>query len=237
MPTSLATGSVAAGGTLGFLIPPSGGMIIYAVLTEQSDWTAVHGRHLPGHHPDAAFHSGNQLRRWPASRSPVREENASAGPSVCNHFIRLCQSSALCSSRLVGMYTGFFTPVEASSVGAFFTFLVALFRRALSLKAIKTVILQTMNATATVFLIIIGAFVFIPFMSLTELPANLVTILTSLPIGDIGVLLLIILAYMFLGMFLESMAMLVLTIPVVSPHSSGSELGSDLVRHHRRDRA
>ena len=125
------------------------------------------------------------------------------------------------------MYTGLFTPVEASSVGAFLTFVVAALRRSITLEAARTVILQTMSATATVFLIIIGAFVFIPFMSLTELPAQLVTILTSLPIGDVGVLLVIVLAYMFLGMFLESMAMLVLTIPVVIPIAVG--LNWDLI--------
>jgi len=125
------------------------------------------------------------------------------------------------------MYTGFFTPVEASSVGAFFTFVVAALRRSLTFEACKTVILQTMNATATVFLIIIGAFVFIPFMSLTEVPAHLVTLMTSLPIGDMGVLFIIILVYIFLGMFLESMAMLVLTIPVVIPIAIG--LNWDLI--------
>ena len=120
-----------------------------------------------------------------------------------------------------------FTPVEASAVGAFLTFVVALWRKSLSFQVIQTVVFQTMNATATVFLIIIAAFVFIPFMSITELPANLVTILTSLPIGDIGILLIIVAAYMFLGMFLESMAMLVLTIPVVIPIAIG--LNWDLI--------
>jgi tripartite ATP-independent transporter DctM subunit len=120
-----------------------------------------------------------------------------------------------------GMYTGFFTPVEASSVGAFFTFVVAVAKRALSLKALRSVILQTMSATATIFLILIGAFVFIPFMSLTDLPGNLLTVLTSLPIGDVGVLLVIIAAYLVLGMFLDTMAMLVLTIPVVIPVAIG----------------
>jgi len=90
-----------------------------------------------------------------------------------------------------------------------------------------TVVIETLSATATVFLIIIGAFVFIPFMSMTELPAHLVTILTSLPIGSIGILLIIILIYMFLGMFLEGIAMLVLTIPVVIPIAMG--MGWDLV--------
>ena len=126
-----------------------------------------------------------------------------------------------------GMYTGFFTPVEASAVGAFLTFVVALARRSLSWAKMRTVVIDTMSATATVFLIIIGAFVFIPFMSLTELPAHIVTLLTSLPIGSIGILLIIILIYMFLGMFLEGIAMLVLTIPVVIPIAMG--MGWDLV--------
>lgn len=66
-------------------------------------------------------------------------------------------------------------------------------------------------------MILIGAFVFIPFMSLTELPAMLITFMTTLPIGEIGVLIAIVAAYMVLGMFLESIAMLVLTLPVVIP--------------------
>ena len=93
--------------------------------------------------------------------------------------------------------------------------------RSLSLEKMRSVILETMSATSTVFLIIIGAFVFIPFMSLTELPGQLVTFLTSLPIGTVGVLLVIIVTYLFLGMFLEGTAMLVLTIPVVIPIAIG----------------
>ena len=104
---------------------------------------------------------------------------------------------------------------------------VVLDRRSLRWAKMRTVVLDTMSATATVFLIIIGAFVFIPFMSLTELPAQIVTILTSLPVGSLGILLIIILIYMFLGMFLEGIAMLVLTIPVVIPIAMG--MGWDLV--------
>ncbi|MDB9707977.1 TRAP transporter large permease subunit, partial [Planktotalea frisia] len=132
-------------------------------------------------------------------------------------LVRALPILAVVLATIGGMYTGFFTPVEASSVGAFLTFVVALARRSLDWQASKQVILETMNATATVFMIIIGAFVFIPFMSLTELPAQLVVILTYLPIGEIGILLIVVLIYMFLGMFLEAMAMLVLTIPVVIP--------------------
>lgn len=219
---SLATGSVAAGGTLGFLIPPSGGMIIYAVLTEQSIGRLFMAGVFPGIILTLLFIAAINLtvRRNPAAGPPgprsSREERIAS-------LWRAAPILLVVMATIGGMYTGFFTPVEASSVGAFLTFCVAAWRRSLSFEASKTVILQTMNATATVFLIIIGAFVFIPFMSLTELPAQLVVMLTGLPIGDIGILLVIILAYMFLGMFLESMAMLVLTIPVVIPIAIGLE--------------
>jgi len=223
---ALATGSVAAGGTLGFLIPPSGGMIIYAVLTEQSIGRLFMAGIFPGIILTLLFIGAIMITvaRNPdagprGDRSTKAERNASLKRAV--------PIFAVVGATIGGMYTGFFTPVEASSVGAFLTFCVALARRSLTLGSMKTVVLQTMNATATVFLIIIGAFVFIPFMSLTELPGNLVTILTSLPIGDIGILLIIIAAYLFLGMFLESMAMLVLTIPVVIPIAIG--LDWDLV--------
>ena len=122
-----------------------------------------------------------------------------------------------------GMYTGFFTPVEASSVGAFLTFVVAVGRRRLSFAGMRDVVLQTMSATATIFLILIGAFVFIPFMSLTEVPQQLVELLVALPIPDYGILVVIVLAYLVLGMFLDTMAMLVLTIPVVIPIAVGLE--------------
>ncbi|MDE2759029.1 MAG: TRAP transporter large permease [Paracoccaceae bacterium] len=223
---SLATGSVAAGGTLGFLIPPSAGMIIYAVLTEQSIGRLFMAGVIPGILLTLLFIGAIN---WVVARKP------NAGPpgprsGKADRIASLLRATPILGVVLVtigGMYTGFFTPVEASSVGAFLTFVVAVWRRSLTLEGLRTVILQTMNATATVFLIIIGAFVFIPFMSLTELPAHLVIFLTSLPIGDVGVLLVIILAYMFLGMFLESMAMLVLTIPVVIPIAIG--LNWDLI--------
>ena len=219
---ALSTGSVAAGGTLGFLIPPSGGMIIYAVLTEQSIGRLFMAGVIPGILLTLLFIGAilftvtRNPEAGPRGERATKAERNSALISALPIF-------AVVGITIGGMYTGFFTPVEASSVGAFLTFCVALLRGTLNLGAIKTVVLQTMNATSTVFLIIIGAFVFIPFMSLTELPANLVQILTSLPIGETGVLLVIIAAYLFLGMFLESMAMLVLTIPVVIPIAIGLE--------------
>ena len=216
----LATGSVAAGGTLGFLIPPSGGMIIYAVLTEQSIGKLFMAGVIPGIVLSLLFIGAIYLvvlRKPEAGPPGPRSSRAERMSSLFNALPIV----GVVLLTIGGMYTGFFTPVEASSVGAFLTFVVAAARRQLSWPKMAQVVLETMSATATVFLIIIAAFVFIPFMSLTELPAQLVTLLTDLPIGDVGILLVIILIYMFLGMFLEGIAMLVLTIPVVIPIAIG----------------
>ncbi|MEP2533231.1 TRAP transporter large permease [Shimia sp.] len=223
---SLATGSVAAGGTLGFLIPPSGGMVIYAVLTEQSIGRLFMAGVIPGMLLTLLFIGA-------IYQTVLRKPEAGpAGPKAPWPERRAALFAALPFFTVVGitiggMYTGFFTPVEASAVGAFLAMVVAILRRSLGLRAVREVILETMKASATVFLILIGAFVFIPFMSITELPGQLVTLLTSLPIGDYGVLLIIILIYMFLGMFLEGIAMLVLTIPVVLPIIASLSFGFD----------
>lgn len=223
---SLATGSVAAGGTLGFLIPPSGGMIIYAVLTDQSIARLFMAGVFPGICLTLLFIGAIYLIVLRKPDAGPRGERSS-WPERRDALVNALPIVGVVVVTIGGMYTGFFTPVEASAVGAFFTFLVAAFRRSLNLDAIRTVIMQTMNATATIFLIIIGAFVFIPFMSLTEVPSQLVNLLTSLAIGELGVLLIIIGIYIILGMFLESIAMLVLTIPVVIPIAMG--MGWDLI--------
>lgn len=223
---SLATGSVAAGGTLGFLIPPSGGMIIYAVLTEQSIGRLFMAGVIPGILMTLLFIGAIYFTvlRKPEAGPPG---NRASWTERRDALLAALPFIAVVGITIGGMYSGFFTPVEASSVGAFLTMLVAIWRRSLNTAAVREVILQTVKASATVFMIIIGAFIFIPFMSLTELPSQLVTLMTSLPIGDFGVLLLIILIYMFLGMFLEGIAMLVLTIPVVLPIIAALDFGFD----------
>lgn len=223
---SLATGSVAAGGTLGFLIPPSGGMIIYAILTEQSIARLFLAGVIPGILMTLLFIAAAYL---------VTLKRPEAGPPGEPATWKARKEATIAALPFVmvvgltvgGMYTGFLTPVEAASVGALLTGLVALWRRSLGLAAIRAVILRTIKASATVFLILIGAYIFIPFMSLSELPEQLVTVMTSLPIGDYGVLLIILLIYIVLGMFLDSIAMMVLTIPVVLPIVASLELGFD----------
>jgi tripartite ATP-independent transporter DctM subunit len=213
---SLATGAVAAGGTLGFLIPPSAGMIIYAVLTEQSIFRLFMAGVFPGIILTILFIIAIKLVVMRNPAMGPRGEKASM-PERMEALRKAIPILCVVLITIGGMYTGFFTPVEASAAGAFLTFVIAVWRRSLDWRTTQAMILQTMNATATIFMIIVAAYVFIPFIAITEVPSQLVTILTSLPIGELGILLIIILIYIILGMFLETIAMLVLTIPVVIP--------------------
>ncbi len=211
---SLATGAVAAGGTLGILIPPSTGLIIYAILTEQSIGRLFMAGIVPG-----LLLTGLFLVAI-AVVTRLKPELGPAGPtsSLAERLSSLRRSATfvvIVLATIGGIYMGVFTPVEASGVGAFLAFCVALYRKSLDRGKVRFVVLQTLRTTATVFMILIGAHIFIPFMALTGLPSDLVTFLVNLDIGKTGVLLIILATYIVLGTFLEGLAMLVLTLPVV----------------------
>lgn len=213
---SLSTGTVAAGGTLGFLIPPSGGMVIYAILTEQPIGQLFLAGVIPGILLTTLFIIAIVIM------TRINPELGPPGPrTVPGEKIQTLKNSFSILSVIFltigGLYFGLFTPVEASGVGAFLTLLVALFRRKLDWQVSKAVVLQTMRTCATVFLILIGAYVFIPFMALSEVPSVIVTFLVGLDVGTMGLLIIIIVAYMVLGTFMEGFSMLVLTLPIVLP--------------------
>ena len=213
---SLATGAVAAGGTLGILIPPSTGMIIYGILTEQSIGRLFMAGVFPGLLLTGLFlvaiYIVTRIRPEagpPGPRANMRERLSAARRSLVIVGIML--------ATIGGIYLGVFTPVEASGVGAFLTFVMALCRRSLDWSKIRFVLLQTLQTSATVFMILIGAFVFIPFMALTQVPSNIVSFLVNLDVGPLGVLIIILATYIALGTFLEGLAMLVLTLHIVFP--------------------
>lgn len=118
---------------------------------------------------------------------------------------------------LGGIYTGVFTPVEAAAIGAFLTFILALIRGNLSVKTMKFCAIETINTFAMVYLIVIGAFLFSPFLAITEIPKNLAGFVENLHLAPTAVLLLIVLGYIVLGTFLEGIAIMVLSIPIVYP--------------------
>jgi tripartite ATP-independent transporter DctM subunit len=213
---SLATGCVAAGGTLGFLIPPSSGFVIYAILTEQSIGKLFVAGILPGLLLTALFLLAiaivTRLRPRIAPAAAPTDWDAR-----WRHTRRAASFITIVVLTIGGIYAGIITPVEAAGVGAFLTLVVALVRGTLTRAAFADVILHTLRTTALTFMILMGAHVFIPFMALSQIPDTLARALTSLPLGSTGILLVILAIYILLGTFLEGIAMLVLTLPVFFP--------------------
>ncbi len=116
-----------------------------------------------------------------------------------------------------GIYSGTFTVSEASGIGTLLALLFAIYRRALTWSTLNTVLLNTMQTTAFVFLIVIGAHVFAPFLAFSEIPQNLGAGIAALDLGRFGILAIILVSFIFLGTFMEGFAILVLTLPIVDP--------------------
>lgn len=221
---ALATGAIAAGGTLGFLIPPSTGFVLYAILTEESIGQLFMAGILPGLLLTALFMAAVAL---------VTLKDPEAGPrgewvSISKRLRALMRALPLITVIIVsigGIYLGVFTPVEAAGVGAGLVILMAIGMGKLEWRVLKQAVSDTVGTTAMLYLIVIGASVLNPFLALTHVPAMLGEAMTSAGLGPYGVLLLIIIAYLVLGMFMDGLAMLVVTIPIFFPIITG--LGFD----------
>ena len=212
----LATGCVAAGGTLGILIPPSTGFVIYAILTEESIGHLFLAGVLPGILLTALFIAtiAIQTRLDPRLGPP--------GPTepLGRRIRAIGQAASMIGIVLVtigGIYTGVFTVGEAAGVGAFLAFALTLARRRLNRETLTFTLLQTIRTTAFAFLILIGAHVFSPFLALTEIPTDLAEILSAAELSRFAVLMIILAAFIVMGTFLEGFAILVLTLPIVHP--------------------
>jgi tripartite ATP-independent transporter DctM subunit len=212
----LATGAVAAGGTLGILIPPSAGMVVYAVLTEQSIGRLFLAGVLPGLLLTVMFLLTIAIvcsiapQYGPPGERMTRRERLGA-------LVRALPMFGIVLLTIGGIYVGLFTPTEAAAVGAFLAMLLAAVRGALSFKSLLHVMLQTAHTSGLIFLILIGATLFSQFIAVTQIPSNLSELLIGLKLPPIAVLALILVTYIVLGMFLEGFAMMVLTLPVVFP--------------------
>lgn len=213
---ALATGSVAAGGTLGFLIPPSTGFVLYAILTEQSIGRLFMAGILPGLLLTLLF----IITVWlVALRDP---DAAPAGPVMpfAERFATLARALPLLAVMVLsigGIYVGIFTPVEASGVGAALVILLALATGKLNRTNFAEAVLDTIKTSAMLYMIVIGANVLNPLFAVTQIPTLLGDSLQSAGLGPYGTLALIIFAYVIMGMFLDGLAMLVLSIPIVYP--------------------
>jgi tripartite ATP-independent transporter DctM subunit len=212
----LATGVIAAGGTLGILIPPSTAFVIYGLLTEQSIGRLLLAGILPGLLLTAIFMT--TIAIWmrfkpqygpPGPRADWQERKKT--------MARAAPMMSIVLVSIGGIYVGIFTPSEAAAVGAALAFGYALWRRSLGGGALATILVETVNTTALVFLILIGALIFGPFLALSGLPEKIAQSLAGLDVPRVVILVLILAVYIALGTFLEGFSMLVLTLPIVIP--------------------
>ncbi|MYI68079.1 MAG: TRAP transporter large permease, partial [Boseongicola sp. SB0673_bin_14] len=220
----LATGSVAAGGTLGILIPPSTGFVLYAILTEESIGKLFIAGILPGILLSLLFVAVI------LTVTSIRPEAGPVGPSTTAGeklmaSLRSLPLIGVILASIGGIYLGVFTPVEAAGVGATLVSLLALGTGAVKFREVPEILLETVTTTAMLYLIIIGAHVFGPFLALTHIPETLALQLQEFGLGTYGTLVLILVGYIILGMFFDGLAMLVVTMPVVFPIIAG--LGFD----------
>ncbi|MEK9678392.1 MAG: TRAP transporter large permease [Rhodospirillaceae bacterium] len=214
--SKLATGCIAAGGTLGILIPPSTGFIIYAILTEES----IGRLFLAGVFPGILLATLFIISIYIQTR--INPDLGPAGPkaSIKDRANSVRQSVSMIVIVVItigGIYGGLFTPTEAAGVGAMLSLLLTIFRRRLNKESLAQVLYQTIRTTGLVFLILIGAHVFNPFLALTQIPSDLASLLTGMDLSPYVVMLILMAAYVVLGSFLEGFAMLVLTLPIVHP--------------------
>jgi tripartite ATP-independent transporter DctM subunit len=212
----LAAASIAAGGTLGILIPPSIILIIYGIMTEQSIDKLFLAGLLPGLLGIGLYLVAVRFVVW---RKP---DSGPAGVRVgwSQRLVSLGEVwpiVLLFVAILGGIYMGIWTVTEAAGVGAGMALLIALLKGKLGWASLTTALYDTTKMTAMLFVVLIGADIFQRFVVRAGLPDALVAIVTGLDISPLSVVLMMIVVYIVLGCVFESLSMLLLTVPVFAP--------------------
>lgn len=222
----LATGAIAAGGTLGILIPPSVILIIYGIMTQQDIGMLFAAGILPGLVGVAGYLGAiyaitalNPKLGPPGERMPFSRRWAALG--------RVWGVMLLFTVVMGGIYLGVFTPTEAAGIGASGGFMFALTRRTLNWPALLNVLVDSVKTTSMIFFVLIGALMFSNFINLVGMPVEMLDLVNQLSIPPIGVILIIMAFYLVLGCLLESLSMVLLTVPIFYPLVQS--LGFDLI--------
>jgi tripartite ATP-independent transporter DctM subunit len=213
---SLATGSVAAGGTLGILIPPSTLLIFYGILTETSVGALFIAGILPGVLLSLLFMLVIYI---------VTKRNAKLGPpgpkTTLKEKLGVLKNTwptfALFLVVIGGLYAGVFTATEAGGAGAFAALIIGIVRRRLGWRSLRTALVETMRTTAMIVFMLIGAFIFNVFLALSRLPVEISNILSELDVNPYVILLGIVAIYVVCGCIMDMFAMLILTVPIFFP--------------------
>jgi len=220
----LATGCVAAGGTLGILIPPSVVFIVYGILTG----TSIGKLFIAGIIPGLLVSLGFLILIY--VRCSINPALGPRGPKITwkDKFRSLAGVWGMLSLFVViigGLYVGLFTPTEAGAAGAFASFIIVVLRRRLKWSDFSSSILGTVKTTAMIFMILIGAQIFNGFLTLAGIPAKLALLAGSLPVPSYVTLIAVLIIYVPLGMLMDGLPMILLTLPTIFPVISG--LGFD----------
>ncbi len=213
---ALATGCIAAGGTLGILIPPSTVLIIYGILTEQGISNLFIAGIVPGILLSFLFILTIYIM------CTVKPSMGAKGPSFTmkEKLVSLKDTWTILTLFVLvmgGLYTGWFTPTAAAGVGAFGAFLIMIIKGRLSKETTLASLKDTCRTTAMIFGIIIGATIFQYFMTISQLPDYLATAVTEMTVGRHIVMSLIILLFIVLGCFMEGLSIMFLAVPIVFP--------------------
>ena len=219
----LSTGVVAAGGTLGILIPPSTGFVIYAILTDQSIGRLFLAGVLPGLLLLVLFVCAVTLLCW------LRPAFGPRGPATTmgRKLSALLEAGPVVGVVLVtigGIYGGIFSPVEAAAVGAGLVIALGFLSGSLGFADLWQAARDSIITTATVMAILIAAHLLNPFLALSHIPEYVGNFITGLGLSTYAVLALILAVYLVLGCFLEGFAMMVLTLPIFFPIITALEI-------------
>ncbi|WP_372023884.1 TRAP transporter large permease [Tistrella mobilis] len=217
-PDDLAAGAVAAGGTLGVLIPPSVIIVLYALITEQSIGALFAAALIPGliatlYYMIAARISARRLPRRGERGGETGERRRGGGLRL----LAIADIVVLFGLVIGGIYAGLFSPTEAAAIGAGGAALLAWVRGGLKGGELRGAMVETALTSGMIFLILIGAALFNYFVETSGLPQALVGAIAAAGLGQLEVILLLVAFYLVLGCFMDSMSMVLLTVPAVFP--------------------
>lgn len=215
--SSLSTASVAAGGTLGILIPPSVILILYGILTSEPIGALLMAGIIPGILQILLFMITVYIlvRREPAL-APQREGKADTAEKL--HTLKnIWPFLGLFLATIGGIYLGIFTPTEAAGIGAFGALFFAVISKRFNWKMLGGSLEETIRLTAFIFLLVIGANLFGQFLAISRIPVMLTSYVGGLELNPYIILGVILLVLLILGCFVESLALIVITLPILYP--------------------
>ncbi|MEQ8403395.1 MAG: TRAP transporter large permease subunit [Silicimonas sp.] len=224
---SLSAGVIAASGTLGSLIPPSILLILYGYFAEVSVGKLFLAGVLPGIMSALVYIAMIIVRVSIRPQLAPRYEEKISIRDVASAVADVWPLPVLVAGVFSGIVWGFFTPTEAGAIGSVLAAVVALIRGQLTWTVLNNAIARTLRSTSSIFLVVIGTVLLTRFIALSGMPASLTSAIGSITHDPLVLILIIALIYIFLGMFVDSIGLMLLTLPILLPIADS--VGADLI--------